>query len=416
MAGDKDRAIKALEDRIDRIDTSEDQLRSRLIASLVFIYLVCGDLPQARAEAERLQRVAKRLGIRNTEGWSDYFLGSADLHTGESATALVHFANAVDQQYVFESMPAIDSFAGLALTLQLLRRDDEASETVDRLREFAGELNERQYLNAADSCRARISLLRGDTRSAATWAKSFNERPGPSSSFMWLEVPSITQARVLISVGSKRSLEKATALLAEIRQVSEACRFTCQTIEVAVLQSLSLEKQGRTDEALAAVTEAVALAEPGGWVRPFVELGEPMAELLRRLSTRNVAVEFVDRLLAAFPERQPEAAPDGSDAGSTLQPVSHSSRLKAGRQPVPSSQSAGSESGIQPLMEPLTNRELDVLELLAERLYDKEIARELSISVWTVKSHVKHIFEKLHVTGRRQAVLKAEELGLLKGK
>jgi LuxR family maltose regulon positive regulatory protein len=233
---------------------------------------------------------------------------------------------------------------------------------------------------------------------------------------MWLEVPSITQARVLISVGSKRSLEKATALLAEIRQVNEACRFTCQTIEFAVLQSLGLEKQGRTDEALAAVTEAVALAEPGGWVRPFVELGEPMAELLRRLSTQDVAVEFLDRLLAAFPERQPDAAPDGSDAGSTLQPVSHSSRLKAGRQPVPSSQSVGSESGIQPLMEPLTNRELDVLELLAERLYDKEIARELSISVWTVKSHVKHIFEKLHVTGRRQAVLKAEELGLLKGK
>jgi LuxR family maltose regulon positive regulatory protein len=66
-------------------------------------------------------------------------------------------------------------------------------------------------------------------------------------------------------------------------------------------------------------------------------------------------------------------------------------------------------------VEPLTDRELDVLQLLAERLYDKEIAKNLSISVHTVRSHVKHIFEKLHVAGRRQAVLKAEELGLLRG-
>jgi LuxR family maltose regulon positive regulatory protein len=308
-------------------------------------------------------------------------------------------------------MPAIQSFAGLALTLQLLGRDEEASETVDRLREFAGELGEHLYLHAADSCGARISLLRGDTRSAAKWAKSFNARPEPSSSFMWLEVPSITQARVLISVGSKRSLEKATALLAEIRQVSEACRFTCQTIEVAVLNSLSLQKQGRTDEALAAVTEAVALAEPGGWVRPFVELGEPMAELLRRLSTRNVAVESVDRLLAAFPERQPEAAPEKS----MLSSVSDSNRPIAAGPTHAGSQAADATVGHVSLVEPLTDRELDVLQLLAERLYDKEIAKNLSISVHTVRSHVKHIFEKLHVAGRRQAVLKAEELGLLRG-
>ena len=63
----------------------------------------------------------------------------------------------------------------------------------------------------------------------------------------------------------------------------------------------------------------------------------------------------------------------------------------------------------------MTNRELETLQMLAERLYDKEIAKALSISVWTVRTHVKHIFEKLHVKGRRQAVHKAEELGLLKG-
>jgi LuxR family maltose regulon positive regulatory protein len=66
------------------------------------------------------------------------------------------------------------------------------------------------------------------------------------------------------------------------------------------------------------------------------------------------------------------------------------------------------------LVESLTNRELETLQLMAERLYDKEIAKALSVSVWTVRTHVKHIFEKLHVGNRRQAVIKAEELGLLK--
>ena len=414
MAGQNEMAVRALEGRIDEVASSDCQLLSRLIASLVFIHLVCGDMSRGRAEAQRLQLIAEKFDMSLTEAWSSYMRACTHLHAGETETASRHFADAVERRYVLEPMAAVDALAGLALTRQLMRQDDEAAKTTVRLQEFAQELKGRQYSSVANSCSARLSLLQGDLASAVEWARSLREPPVPSALFMWLEAPPITRARVLIAAGSTRSLDKATALLRAIRQVSEACRFTCQVIEVAVLESLGLEKQGRTDEALEALKEGVALAEPGGWVRPFVEAGPRMAELLRQLRTETVAVEFVDRLLAAFPEGQPEAGADGSGMESTVQPIADSSDLKARRRPLPSSQSAGPETGVEALGEPLTNRELDTLQLLAERLYDKEIAKTLSVSIWTVRTHVKHIFEKLHVSNRRQAVLKAEELGLLK--
>jgi LuxR family maltose regulon positive regulatory protein len=415
MAGQNERAVRALEDRIDEVDSSEGQQLSRLIASLAFIQLVSGHMPRARVEAQRLQRVAKKFKMSLTEAWSSYMWACTHLHTGEFETASRHFADAVERRYVLEPRAAVDAMAGLALTQQFLRLDNEVRETIVHLREFALELNERQYLSVARSCQARVSLLRGDLTPAIEWTRSSSDPPVPSGLFMWLEAPPITRARVLIAAGSERSLEQADALLREIRQVSEACRFTCQAIEVAVLQSLSLQKQGHDDEAFAVLKDAVTLAEPGGWVRPFVELGPQSAELLRRLRTQNVALELVDRLLEALPERQPKAAPDTSVAESMLSSISNPNRPIAAGPTHAESQPVDATASHLSLVESLTNRELDVLKLLAERLYDKEIAKNLSISVHTVRSHVKHIFEKLHVAGRRQAVLKAEELGLLRG-
>ena len=120
-----------------------------------------------------------------------------------------------------------------------------------------------------------------------------------------------------------------------------------------------------------------------------------MADLLQRAPMDNVSVEFIDRLLTAFGVSQQDAK-----LKSSVSPVAQSARPLVDKRPE-----------LQPFVDALTNRELETLQLLAERLYDKEIAKTLSISVWTVRTHVKHIFEKLHVSNRRQAVVKAEELG-----
>jgi LuxR family maltose regulon positive regulatory protein len=139
------------------------------------------------------------------------------------------------------------------------------------------------------------------------------------------------------------------------------------------------------------LTEALALAEPGGFIRLFVDLGPQMADLLKRLIKQNVAVDYIGRILNAFSEDERRALQAESD------------HLTAKSPPL----------GNQPLAEPLTHREIDVLELLAQRMQNKEIAAKLYISPETVKGHLKNIYQKLDTANRREAVEKAKNIGLI---
>ncbi len=398
MAGRKGPAIHGLEARIREVDSSEHYLRSRLIAGLAFIHQLRGDRHAAMNEAKHLQAVSFEHKLGLAEAWSYYFLGCSHLQAGGFEAASHHFAQAAKRRYVLEPRGAVDAMAGLVLAQQFMGLFDEAEDSCRLLREFARELNERNYLSVAQSCQARLYLLRKDLNSALEWGRSMDESPSPAELFSWLEAPSITQARVLIAAGSHQKLLDATRLLQAIRELCEACRFTCHIIEVGVLQSLALEKLGRNEEACHALEEIVSLSRPGGWVRPFVEAGPPILDLLNRLLTNNTAVDYVEEILAAFG--------DEGDIHVGGAPVKDPA-ASAGRPVRPS-------TPIQPLLEPLTHRELDVLELLSRRLQNKEIGEKLSISPLTVKSHLQSIYQKLCVENRRQAVKKSSELGILR--
>jgi LuxR family maltose regulon positive regulatory protein len=389
MTGQKEKAVQELSDRIRSTDPTRAVFLSRLIGGLILIDLLSGDLPRARVDARQLQDVATRNGLHNTEGWAWYLGACPHLHTHDLAPAAQHFAQAAELRYVLESRAVVDSLAGMALTRQLLGQPDDAERAAGRLEEFARELDDAEGLSVARSCRARLALLRGERDAAVRWARSFDDAPAPASLFLWVEVPVLTRARALVAEGSHGSLGEATELLGAIRRQGEACRYTGQTIEAAVLQSLALEKQGRTDAAMRALDEAVGLAGPGGWIRPFVEAGPQMAGMLGRRAAVAADEGFVDRVRAAFAGRV-AAAPAGGSLAATPAPVA----------PLPAP-------------EGLTNRELDILELLAQRLQDKEIAERLVIAPPTVNYHLKRLYRKLGVHGRRQAVDHARRAGLL---
>jgi LuxR family maltose regulon positive regulatory protein len=396
MEGDTEKAINGLDTCISETGERGGIYLSRLVAGLYFVYYLSGDLLRGRVEAKRLHRVAAHSNIIYTDTWSAYMRACTHFQANELAPALEYFTWVVQQRYIMHARAAVDSIAGLALTQQLLKQHDAASLSLTLLETFAMDLGDAQYMGIAHSCRARVALLRKDVTAALEWARTADENTAPAGLFMWLEVPAITQARVLIADGALKNIKKAIVLLDEVQQCSENCHFVNQVIECTLLQSVALDKMGHSDKALTALNKAVALSESTGWVRPFVEAGPSITGFLMQLQRQEVAEEFIQRLLTARKNHQ-------SDVSSkfTTQPI------------VPSPQISKSAPPSQPLVEPLTHRELDVLELFSQRLQNKEIAEHLSISSVTVKSHLRSIYQKLQVFKRREAVLKATKLGIL---
>jgi LuxR family maltose regulon positive regulatory protein len=162
-------------------------------------------------------------------------------------------------------------------------------------------------------------------------------------------------------------------------------------IEILVLLSLAHQVQGDTPAALAPLEHALTLAEREGYARLFVDEGPVMAHLLQEALARGILPAYVEKLLAAFPERREARDVRLGDAA----------------------QASSLKPQVSGLVEPLSARELEVLRLFNTELSGPEIARELVIGLSTVRTYTKSIYSKLNVNNRRAAVKRAAELGLI---
>jgi LuxR family maltose regulon positive regulatory protein len=198
----------------------------------------------------------------------------------------------------------------------------------------------------------------------------------------------MSRARVLIAQGDAAA---ALALLEPLRQQMEARAWHDERLNVTVLQALAHQARGDKAQALSLLGEALALAEPGGLIRLFLDEGPPMARLLAEAAASGIMPGYVARLLAAF---------------------------RAEEQPVPSGRPATPEerrgaSSAHPLIEPLSQRELEILKLIALGLSNREIGARLFLALDTVKGHNRRLFDKLDVQSRTEAIARARALGLL---
>jgi len=272
----------------------------------------------------------------------------------------------------------------LALAEQALGHPVAARQAVNDLIAFSVETHDPQRLTLARSFAARLALLQGDVESAADWLRASPDQ-GPATLAHEIEDLRVTRARVLVAAGGDSDSARTVSLLAELEGACEARHDIPRLVEVLALQALALKQAGETAKSIASLQRAVNLAEPGGLIRTFVDLGREPAHLLASLVHPSASGDYASQILAAF--------------ATTSQGL-----------PGPA---GARESLTDDMIEPLTNRELDVLELLAGRLSNKEAATKLHISWQTVTKHTVNVYQKLGVSGRREAVARARALGIL---
>jgi len=226
---------------------------------------------------------------------------------------------------------------------------------------------------------ARLHAALGHLREAEAWASERGVSVDEDLTYV-NEYEHITLARVLLARASRlhdpRSIQQAVALLERLLVAAEAGGRGRSVIEILVLQVLVQDVRGHRTAGLEPLGRALTTAEPEGYVRTFVAEGAPMSEMLAIAAGRGIAPDYVRRLLRA--------------SG------------RSGRPPVDGQ-----------LLEPLSERELDVLQLLTSDLDGPGIAAELVVGLSTVRTHTKSIYAKLGVNNRRAAVRRGEELGLL---
>jgi len=293
--------------------------------------------------------------------------------------AMRHLREGIEQSKQWGNVDALaSSYARVARVLQA--QGDEAG-ALEALKE-AGQLVRRHAVIPTTAARvaayqASLWLAQGNLGAATRWVQERGLSVDDELGYL-REPEHIALARVLIAQGK---YDEALQFLARLRQAAETRGRMGSLIEILVLQALALQSQGNTTQAMPALERALSLAEPEGYVRLFVDEGAPMAKLLRQALSRGIAPNYVSRLLAAFGAEEQR----GEEAEK--------------RAPL--------------LLEPLSERELEVLRLLAAGLSNREIAEKLIVAVGTVKAHIHNIYGKLGVQSRTQAVARARELGIL---
>ena len=220
--------------------------------------------------------------------------------------------------------------------------------------------------------KARLWLARGEREAAHRWAREAGVGTDDELDFE-REVEHITLARVLLTQGRP---DEARRLLERLREAAEEGGRTGRLVEILVLQALTLEAEGDRERAISALARALSLAEPEGYVRTFLDEGAPMVALLRWAVARGISPAYASRLLEAFRSTS-EKLPGGS------------------------------------LSESLSERELEVLRLVAAGMSNSEISHTLFVALSTVKKHINNVYRKLDVNSRTRAVARARELNLL---
>jgi LuxR family maltose regulon positive regulatory protein len=364
------------------IDTVVTSQAAQLLTSLPAIYINT-QLLRARGDLEEaLQLCREELELVTRRGWQDFpavgflyvALGDLFRERNELGAAAEYLERGIKLgQEGGHYRISIIGHVWLAWLRHAQRDVTGSQEAIQAAQQIIRQYQvSRFWPIPSTSCyQARLWIAQGDLTSASHWAHESGLNQTDAPIIYIYEVDHLVYVRLLIAQGN---LEAAATLLLRLNRAAAAAERNGSLIEILILQAITFAAQKRGEEALSALEHALRLAEPEGFVRIFLDEGEPLVALLRQAVAQDIHTAYALRLLNALGEAAPPP---------------------------------------QPLIEPLSERELEVLRRVAAGYSNQEIAQELVLAISTVKKHIGHIYGKLGVGSRTQAVAQAREIGLL---
>ena len=351
---------------------------ARNVAAEGFVSWVAGNLTGLLDVGELMLGVTSKSGYWETQGWANHFLASVHYHRNDLDSAQRHAQQTFNHRHYHPSAN-VDSAIILTLIQQALGKPKEAREMLKIAMDFAQEMHSPAFIYLVQSFQAELAVMQGRAFEHIHWAEQAYAHLHLAP-MVYFYAPPLTIPKVLLAAGTSAGRMMAADCLQRLHVFAQTRHHTRIMIEVLALQALLHSANNDEPAALVALEESLALAKPGGFIRIYVDLGPGMAILLGRLQSREPSEEYIASILNVFADV------------STL---------------------AAHSEGTKQLIEPLTDREALILELLAKRYSNKEIAAELVISPATVKRHTINLYKKLSVHNRREAVSAARAFGLI---
>lgn len=358
---------------------------------IAYINFARGWLNEAIDTYEHALELVRSQSKTPMKGAADLYLGLAEMHLEQG-----DLATAIDYLQKSETLGAQAAFAvnlyrkkQVQARFKMIQGDQEDALNLLEAAEQAYTPSVIPDLRPIAATKARIWISKGSLNRAGNWLRKRGISPDDDLSYLH-EYEYITLARLLIAQyqdgGTVDFIEQASRLLERLFTAAEEGNRIASMIEILILQTLAARAMGRINDALACLERAMQLAEPATYMQVFIDEGKLITQLLGEMLKRGMMPTFTRLLLTMIDAR--------------IQPNSDGEQV-------------AESPPVQPLLEPLSQRELDVLRLFKTELSGPEIARELVVALSTVRTHTKGIYRKLDVNNRRAAVKRAEELNLI---